>query len=325
VTTTAEVLGHTSAANVITSAVHAQYQRNAVLSPLLCLGGLLVMAGVSALRGDLGGLLRHVTLFLPLGVVLVVVAPRLFTTVLTVSDSLTTSIGGAMLLPTASSPWSFHGVTGLDQALVGLLCALSAVLLWIELIVRNVLLAVLLCCVPFVAALLVWSPMRRVVTRLAEAIVVIGLTKPFIAMVLSLGLSAMSVNGGTVAGITGVATLLLAVLAPFVLLRVVPVFETSALHAVDGLRQRVSRSVAAAPQHPVAQGVAIAMAPKVAVPAEPGDDLGIEMWEGSGESPLPPLDAAPPPLPLRPVRLPGRHFLTHDHLGPVISFEFDDE
>jgi len=123
-------------------------------------------------------------------------------------------------------------------------------LLWCELIIRSVVLTLLLVLVPVIVPLSTFPAMRRLGWRLAETFIAVASSKLLIVIALSLGLDELEGGSVTVA-ITGAVTLLLATCTPFVLLRVIPFVEQSALHNLEGIRQRFTRSVQNAPSSPL--------------------------------------------------------------------------
>jgi hypothetical protein len=119
---------------------------------------------------------------------------------------------------------------------------------------------------------------------------------------------------------------MLASLTPFVILRLIPLVEQSALHGVEGLRQRATRAVAAAPSSPVGVAVA-ALAPDVAPPPPPqrAEDWGIPMWEPGPDIEMPPFEGEQPPPPVGEPQLRSGHVAYRtDDMGPVIGWHFDE-
>jgi hypothetical protein len=168
--------------------------------------------------------------------------------------------------------------------------------------------------------------MRRLGWRLGETFVAVAASKFAIVITLVLGLNELSGSSAT-AVITGAVTLLLATAAPYLVLRVVPFLEQSAVHQFDGLRSRATRAIASSTS--LASRAASALTPDAPIPAPPPRpvDLGLETWPGSGETSLPPLDPdspAPPP-PIGKPRLRGGHVAyRRDQMGPVVGWHFDE-
>ena len=168
--------------------------------------------------------------------------------------------------------------------------------------------------------------MRRLGWRLGETFVAVAVSKFAIVITLVLGLNELTGSSAT-AVITGAVTLLLATATPYLVLRVVPFLEQSALHQFDGLRSRATR--AAATTTSVAGRAAGAMTPERArpVPANAAGRLGSRNLAGIGESPMPPLnpDTPAPPPPIGKPRLRGGHVAYgRDDVGPVVGWHFDE-
>ncbi|MHB8439257.1 MAG: hypothetical protein ACYDD4_08860, partial [Acidimicrobiales bacterium] len=131
--------------------------------------------------------------------------------------------------------------------------ALLSMVLWMELVVRSAAVAAAALFLPLALAGLVWPSVSHWARRLAETIAALVLSKFVIAAVLSLAASALSADvqgtsGGDRFGVVmvGIAMLLLATTAPFVLLRLVPAIEGGAVMHLEGARQRL-RATATAP------------------------------------------------------------------------------
>lgn len=127
--------------------------------------------------------------------------------------------------------------------IAGLVAAVAAVLIWIELLLRGVAIYASLLFFPIALAGLAWEPSRRWARRLAELITALIFAKFVIVAILSLAAGALASGGEGYAGVlSGAALLLVAAFAPFLLLRVLGVFEVAvAAAALDGARQRGTR------------------------------------------------------------------------------------
>lgn len=134
--------------------------------------------------------------------------------------------------------------------LAALLVAVAAVVIWIELLLREVAIYAVVLFFPLALAGLVWDASRVWSRRLAEFLVALIFSKFVIVAILALasgGLASASEGFGGV--LAGAALLVLATFSPFMLMRVIGVFEVAAAAAVlDGSRQRGSRPVVNASQ-----------------------------------------------------------------------------
>ena len=119
----------------------------------------------------------------------------------------------------------------------GLFVAFAALVLWLELVVRAAAVSVAVLFLPLALAALVWPSVSHWCRRLADTLVALVLSKLVVAAVLSLaagaiagglGVSPSGAGGGFAAVVTGIALLVIAILAPFTLLRLVPAVEAGA-------------------------------------------------------------------------------------------------
>lgn len=329
---TAMVLDSAGQPATIVRAATPEFMALATLSPLLLLISLLVSTLHSLRHGDPVGLWRNLLGVAPACVFGVVAARPLASLFLRMVDQLCATAGSTVGSGERAVSHALTGLTttatpGFALFVLAALVVLGGVMLWCELVVRAVVLTLLIVLVPVIVPLAALPAMRRVGWRLAETFVAVALSKFLIVVTLALGLSELT-GGGATTVITGAVTLALASLTPFVILRLVPVVEQSALHGVEGIRQRGVRAaaVAAAPGSPVAVAVG-ALASDVEVPSAPerAEDWGIPMWTPGRDVEMPPLDAQTPPPPVGEPRLRGGHVAySSDDMGPVIGWHFDE-
>jgi hypothetical protein len=168
-----------------------------------------------------------------------------------VAGSLAGDLGQAMtgatsgLSSLALAPTGGAGVPAFAGLIAGLVTAVAAVLIWVELLLRGVAIYATLLFFPIALAGLAWEPSRRWARRLAELLTALIFAKFVIVAILSLAAGALaSGNEGYAGVLSGAALLLVAAFAPFLLLRVIGVFEVAvAAAALDGARQRGTRPV----------------------------------------------------------------------------------
>lgn len=141
------------------------------------------------------------------------------------------------------SPAGGAEVPAFAGLIAGLVAAVAAVLIWVELLLRGVAIYASLLFFPIALAGLAWEPSRRWARRLAELLTALIFAKFVIVAVLSLAAGALASGGEGYTGVlSGAALLLVAAFAPFLLLRVIGVFEVAvAGAALDGARQRGTR------------------------------------------------------------------------------------
>jgi hypothetical protein len=300
-----------------------------VLAPPLILLGLLV-ATMQALRhGDAASLWRTYLGVAPACVAAIFLARPLVLVILNAVDQMSSAAATTVLTREAALGVTLTSLPsntpGFGLFLLAIAVVIGCALLWCELIVRTVILTLLVVLVPVVFALAVFPALRRVGWRLVETFLAVALSKFFIVIVLVLGLDEVQGSSATQV-VTGAVTLLLATFTPFVLLRVIPFIEQSALHNLEGLRHRFTRAAATLPQSPAGMAVA-ALRPE---PTAPGPtprpaDLGLAMWEGDGETEFPPDVDEPPPPPIGVAQPRAGHVAYYrDEDGPVVGWHFDE-
>ncbi len=327
-TTVGVVLNATSDPGTIVNAAQGEFTALLPLAPWLLLLGLLV-ATISCVRhGDQVGLWRLYLGVAPVSVAAIFLARPLALDALRLVDALcsvASSRNAIDFSQLGNALVNVGAIPGFGIFVLASLVTFAAVLLWAELLFRSVALSLLLVLVPLIVPLSTFPSLRRVAWRLLESFVALAGSKVIVVTTLALGLSELNGDNAT-SILMGVVTLLLACATPFIILRLVPMMEQSALHALDGLRQRAVRAVMNSPQSPA--GLAVqALWPAAAPPSPPTprEDLGIPFWEGSGDLPLPPLDGE---LPEAPVGLPqvrhGKVAYFKDRWGPVIGWHWDD-
>jgi hypothetical protein len=151
----------------------------------------------------------------------------------------TRGLSGLALVPGSA------GVPAFAALIAGLVAALAAVLIWVEMLLRGVAIYATLLFFPIALAGLAWEPSRRWARRLAELLTALIFAKFVIVAILSLAAGALAAGGEGYAGVlSGAALLLVAAFTPFLLLRVIGVFEVAvAAGALEGARQRGTRPV----------------------------------------------------------------------------------
>lgn len=231
----------------------AEFEVVAKIGALLA-GPFLLLAVVHAIvRQDLGILLRAVCVRLPLALLFGGIAIALVAQALAVTDSLS-----AALLRVAAG--SAHeeigflagafagGIGGLPYAgflgfLLALMAAVVAFVLWVELVIRSAAIAVAALFIPIALAGLVWSATSHWARRVGETLAALIVSKLVIAGVLALAAISLAPGSGLSGTIQAIAILLLACLAPFSLLRLVPIVEAGAIAHFEGMSGRTHRAV----------------------------------------------------------------------------------
>jgi len=324
-----QVLTTASEPTTVIRSATQEFNTLLVVSPLLLMAGLLV-ATLQALRhGDAGSLWRVYLGVAPAAVFAIAVARPIASLVLTMVNELSTTAAGTVSQHEASLTKSVADLAtstpGFGLFLLGVAVVIGTWLLWCELIVRSVVLALLLVLVPVIVPLATFPSGRRLGWRLAETFVAVAVSKFLIVITLALGLNELMGSSATQV-ITGAVTMLLATCSPFLLLRVIPLVEQSALHSLEGVRKGFQRTLTNAPSSPAAAAIR-SLAPEVSTAGPPPrpDDLGLGMWEASPEAPMPTFDGEPLAPPIGTPRPRGGHVAyRRDDLGPVVGWHFDE-
>jgi hypothetical protein len=323
------VLSSASDPSVVLKGSKNEFNALLVLSPGILMIGLLVSTLQALRHGEASSLWRVYLGVAPACVAGVALARPLASLILNAINQMSSSAAAGVaqheillsqgldkLAPTTPG----FGVFSLAVGVI-----IGTMLLWCELIVRDVALTLLLVLVPVIVPMASFPAARRIGWRLAETFLCVAASKFVIVVTLVLGLGELQGSSATEI-VTGAVTLLLATFTPFILLRVVPFLEQSAMHNLEGLRQRATRAVTHASSSPAGM-IAGSLAPNIPEPSPPSraDDLGLDMWPGTPETPMPPLDGEPPPPPIGEPRPRGGHVAyRHDETGPVVGWHFDE-
>lgn len=234
----------------------------AVVLPMACAGVV-----VAVYRQDVSLLVRGFFVKLPLALLFTGVSVELVRLGLAITDTLSARVlatGGVDTTHVLQPVGSFLSGTAVAGAgavpafvvFVGaLFVALASLALWLELVVRAAAVAAATLFLPLALAGLVWPAVSHWCRRLAETIAALVLSKLVVAAVLSLAAGAVAggfgdvgggdVSGGFAAVVTGIALLVIATTAPFVLLRLVPAIEAGAVLHLEGARHRLQHAAGA--------------------------------------------------------------------------------
>jgi hypothetical protein len=231
----------------------------AVLLPLLLLGIIQAVA-----RQQPSMLLRIAFVQLPLALLLSAVAVQVVRLSLSVVDAMCRTLspdGGVVhaLAGLAGELVSASAGSGLPPFVLLLgsaLVVLGGVALWIELLVRSAAVYLAVLFLPLGLASLAWPAVAHWCRRLVETLAALALSKLVIVAALVLGVGELGGGSGFAGVLGGAAMLLLAAFAPFALLRLVPMVEAGAVHQMEGMRQRMTRSLGAGPRRAASYALA---------------------------------------------------------------------
>lgn len=323
------VLTSASESSTVIRASEPEFSVLVNLAPALLMVGLLVATLQAVRHGDAGSLWRVYLGVAPACVMAIFLARPMAALVLDTVNQLSSSASNTVIDHQATITNALTSLAAATPAFALFVLAVAVVvgtwLLWCELIVRGVVLTLLLVLVPVIVPLATFPAGRRLGWRLAETFIAVAASKFFIVITLSLGLDELQGSSATQV-ITGAVTLILATFSPFLLLKVIPFMETAALHNLEGVRARLTKTVTDIPSSPAAQA-ARAMVPAVPIagPEPRPDDLGLDMWEGTPETPMPEFtgEKLPPPIGT-PTPRGGHVAYRTDEIGPVVGWHFDE-
>lgn len=199
------------------------------------------------MKGDTGGIIRRVAADLPAAIFGMVTTTIIVGRLLELTDVLSASVlsnsDGQAVHFLSGFGVAVNGATqGFAAVLVGLVAVTAGLVVWIELMIRSVLVYILVALSPLSFAAMVWPAARGVLRRTIELLVAVILSKLVISIALAVGVAALSgagTAGGSDAGIadqgaasmgtlfTGTAVLAMAAFAPFLVLKLIPWAESA--------------------------------------------------------------------------------------------------
>ncbi|HLH99602.1 MAG TPA: hypothetical protein VKV06_02380 [Acidimicrobiales bacterium] len=133
------------------------------------------------------------------------------------------------------------------KLLVGIVLVVCALMLWLEMVLRTVVIDIAVFFLPLGLAAVVWPGTAHIAKRFVEMVLaVIGSKFVVVGALVVGGVLLRGAGAGTGDAIKAVAVFLLAAFAPFALLRLVPVLELAAVAQLEGLSRRSARAVTGA-------------------------------------------------------------------------------
>jgi len=288
---TATLIGKTTSPQLGAAWFSSTYLHMAAIATLLTLPFLFAAAVQALMRSDLSLLVRAAFGYLPLAMLAITIAAPLTMLLLAASDSLSSIIeraaggeGTAFLTKAGLLLGSLTVIAGSPFVafLIGFFVAAGALALWLELLVREVAVYVIVLMLPLVFAAFVWPARRVWAIRAMEALVALILAKLAIVSVLALGAGALehaAAGASIVSLLAGVALVTLGAFAPWALLKLLPLGELAA--AAGPLRGHLSASASsggavAAPWADWAGAITTGMRSQ-AMSADPSPAAGAEL------------------------------------------------
>jgi hypothetical protein len=243
---TVNAIGATTTPNLNALWFSSSYWRMAAVAALLTVPFLFAAAIQAMLHSDLSLLMRAALGYLPLGLLAVGVAAPLTALLLAGSDEMSSIVSSASGHAGAGALGRLGGaglaVSGLSGStfvtfFIALFTIAAAFTLWLELLIRQAAVYVIVLMLPLFFAAMVWPARRIWAVRVVELLVALILSKFAIVAVLGLGGAALghTLLPGIPTILAGTTLVLLAAFSPWALLRLLPLHELAGA-AVGGLR-----------------------------------------------------------------------------------------
>jgi hypothetical protein len=199
------------------------------------------------LAGDIAGMIRRVAADLPMAVLGMIGTTVIVAKLLELTDALSAAVlsnsdGQAVDFLSGFGVTVTGATQGFAAVLLGLVAVIAGMFLWIELMVRSVLVYILVALSPLSFAAMIWPSARGVLRRTIELLLAVILSKLVVCIAISVGVAALAgagSAGGPDAGVgdqaatslgtlfVGTAILAMAAFAPFLLLKLIPWAEAA--------------------------------------------------------------------------------------------------
>jgi hypothetical protein len=240
---TATLIGKTTSPDLANAWFSSTYLHMAAIATLLTLPFLFAAVVQALMRSDLAMLARAALGYLPLAILAIALAAPLTTLLLAASDNASNIIehaaGGAAVDFLKTAGGILGGLSLLAHSpfvafLIGFFIAAGALMLWLELLLREVAVYVIVLMLPLVFAAFVWPARRIWAIRAVEILVALILAKLAIVSVLALGAGALDHSidsSGIVNLVAGIALVTLGAFAPWALVKLLPLGELAAAAA----------------------------------------------------------------------------------------------
>ena len=299
------VLLATTTVDVGASWFRLHYGQMTALAGVVVLPLLVVSTLQAIYRQNAAQLVRAFFVQLPLAMLLGVVAIQLVNLCLSATDAMCSAVAGgsdsavtALLSGVTSGIITAVGDPSMATfvlLLVGLLIAVAAFVLWLELLIRAAAVYVAVLFLPLALATLVWPSVSHWCRRLVETLAALILSKFVIVATLSLAASAVGSGtagtgnhgAGFASVLAGGALLVLSTFVPFAILRLIPMVEAGAVGHLEGVRQRstdvLTRVPRSAATYAMREGRASAAGARLEAKAGPPGTHG--MGDGVGRGP----------------------------------------
>ncbi len=244
---TTKVLGESTTPQLRSTWFSSRYWHIAGIAALLTLPFLFAAAIQALIHSDPALLTRAAVGYLPLAALAIAVAAPVAMLLLAATDQLCTGLSGAAggIHPSLTRAALGAGLLSAPflRFLISLVTTACALILWLELAIREAAVYVIVLMLPLAFAAFVWPARRVWAVRAVELLVALILSKLAIVAVIDLGGAALDQfphqGGGLAAGLAGTVLVLLAALSPWAVLRLVPMSELAS-SAAGSLRGEAS-------------------------------------------------------------------------------------
>ena len=219
--------------------------RGIAIALLLAFVFLGIIQGLMA--GDTGGMIRRVASDLPAAIFGMVTTTIIVGKLLELTDALSAAVlsnsDGQAVHFLSGFGVAVNGSTqGFAAVMLGLVAVIAGLFVWVELMIRSVLVYILVALSPLSFAAMVWPSARGVLRRTIELLLAVILSKLVICIAISVGVAALAGAGtaGTPGAGTGdeaaasmgtlfvgTAILAMAAFAPFLVLKLIPWAESA--------------------------------------------------------------------------------------------------
>jgi hypothetical protein len=241
------LIGETTTPRIESPWFLQQYATMGGLAAVFALPLLLLAILQGVLRRDGGVIVRAAFVQLPAAFVLTAMAIAVVAVLLALTDEMSARVAGsvgsdanAFFTDAAKALGALSAATGNGAVplfavfLGGLIAAVGAFFVWIELLIRSAAIYVAVLFLPFTFVAMIWPHTARWCRRLLELLFAIVFAKFVIVAIMALAAAGMgqSRSDDAFQGVlAGGALMLLAAFSPFVLLRLIPLAEAAAHNA----------------------------------------------------------------------------------------------
>lgn len=232
------------------------YQQLSSFAVVMVIAFMCLQIGQGVLAGEPGQAVWQVVRFLPVTVLAIVAFPWFVAQLVAIADALTglalppdKTFQQLLQIQVLTSLKTVASGNPLPGMVMGLVAFLSALLIYLELLVHVVMVRLIEALAPLSLAPIVWAPARPAARKVAEIAVAAVLARPAILIALRVGLDLLAdsakaspANGGAWGRmLLGLAVILVAACSPVVIWRLLP--HAEAMLASQGLSRGPGRAV----------------------------------------------------------------------------------